>query len=129
MSFWTTYAICQNTPTTNVPNDWLTNALKWIEKGKVDAQRVGLLNHIKDSLQGRVDNLLLLIKEQKDKVAALEIKETSYQNEIKNLNDAITILTKESKKLDKKLRRQKTATIITPILTAALTAAGFLFIK
>lgn len=127
--------ICQGFPTTTtepatlVPDSWLKNALKWIEKGKRDAEMVKLQNEKIDLLSYRIElkDSLIAISKGKDSVNA-KIQKT-YQDENNNLKEQRDIAVAEMKKQNNKLRRQKTKTFIAGAAGVLITTAVFIVIK
>lgn len=108
--------------TTNIENEWLRNAVKLIEKGKIDAQRVVLLND-------RIAILESIIKAHSEKDTAVAKVIETYQDELINLTNQRDIAVKEMKAQNKKYRRQKRKTVFATIGAAGVTAAIFIFLK
>lgn len=115
-------AISQTKPTTIIENDWLRNAVKLIEKGKIDAERVVILNQRIAILDG-------IIKAHTEKDTAVARVIETYQDELVNLTEQRDMAVKEMKAQNKKFRRQKRKTVFATIGAAGVTAAVFLFIK
>lgn len=128
MSCGITSATCQSNPTTIIENEWLRNAAKLIEKGKVDAARVILYKEISDTLNSRITGLLAVIKliSERD-TAQMQVTE-SYRAEIKILESQKDMLTREMKRQNKLYRRQKFKTLFVGVGAAGITAAAFIFI-
>lgn len=126
--------ICQNFPITTtepstlVPDSWLQNALKWIEKGKVDAELIKLMNEKIDLLTYRISlkDSLINICGQKDETNE-KIKAT-YQSELKNLLEQRDLAVAEMKKQNKQYRRQKRKTLFVGIGGVVATSAVFIFL-
>lgn len=108
--------------TTTIENEWLRNAVKLIEKGKIDAQRVVLLND-------RIAILESIIKAHSEKDTAVARVIETYQDELINLTNQRDIAVKEMKAQNKKYRRQKRKTVFATIGAAGVTAAIFIFLK
>jgi len=126
MNFVTISVNCQSTTTIN--DEWLQNAVKWIEQGKVDAQLVQLLTQKNDSLSKRISILQSIIQDYKESESIqVEITRT-YENELKNTREQRDIAVKAMKKLDKKLRWQKAKVILVGVGSAAATAAIFIYV-
>jgi len=115
-------AISQTKPTTIIENDWLRNAVKLIEKGKIDAERVTILNQRIAILDG-------IIKAHTEKDTAVAKVIETYQEELINLTNQRDIAVKEMKAQNKKFRRQKRKTVFATIGAAGVTAAIFIFLK
>ena len=115
-------AISQTKPTTIIENDWLRNAVKLIEKGKIDAERVTILNQRIAILDG-------IIKAHTEKDTAVAKVIETYQDELINLTNQRDIAVKEMKAQNKKFRRQKRKTVFATIGAAGVTAAIFIFLK
>jgi len=115
-------AISQTKPTTIIENDWLRNAVKLIEKGKIDAERVTILNQRIAILDG-------IIKAHTEKDTAVAKVIETYQDELINLTNQRDIAVKEMKAQNKKYRRQKRKTVFATIGAAGVTAAIFIFLK
>lgn len=134
LSCWTISATCQSSPATNtdvtpVPNAWLRNAAKAIEKGKMDAARAELYKQMTDTLNSRINGLLAIIKLMSEKdTAQLHIME-SYRAEIANLEGQKEVLAKEMKRQNKLYRRQKLKTVFAGVGAAGITAAVFILIN
>lgn len=122
MSCVTISVTCQTKQTTTIDNDWLRNAVKLIEKGKIDAQRVVLLND-------RIVILESIIKAHTEKDTAMARVIETYQEELRNLTDQRDIAVKEMKDQNKKFRRQKRKTVLATIGAAGVTAAVFILLK
>jgi len=108
--------------TTTIENEWLRNAVKLIEKGKIDAQRVVLLND-------RIAILESIIKAHTEKDTAQAQVIQTYQDELLNLTGQRDIAVKEMKAQNKKYRRQKRKTVFATIGAAGVTAAAFILLK
>lgn len=124
---------CQSSPTTNtdatlIPNTWLKNAAKLIEKGRLDAERVALLRQINDTLNSRINGLFSVIKLMSEKDTAQARIMESYRAEIKNLEEQKKLLNDEMKRQNKLYRRQKFKTIFAGVAGAGVTAALFIFV-
>jgi len=115
-------AISQTKQTTIIENDWLRNAIKLIEKGKIDAERVSILNQRIAILDG-------IIKAHTEKDTAVARVIETYQDELINLTNQRDIAVKEMKAQNKKFRRQKRKTVFATIGAAGVTAAIFIFLK
>jgi hypothetical protein len=115
-------AISQTKQTTIIENDWLRNAVKLIEKGKIDAERVSILNQRIAILDG-------IIKAHTEKDTAVARVIETYQDELINLTNQRDIAVKEMKAQNKKFRRQKRKTVFATIGAAGVTAAIFIFLK
>lgn len=114
---------------TLVPNAKLRDAAKLIEKGKIDAERVVLLNEKIDFLNQRIALKDSIINSHVIKDSA-QIKEVdTYKAELKNLIEQRDIAVKEMKHQNKLLKRQKRLTIFAGLGGIAITTALFLFIK
>lgn len=123
-------ATCQSNQTTIIENEWLRNAAKLIEKGKVDAERVKLLNEKIDLLNQRIAIKDSIISNHTVKDTAQVRVVESYKDEVKNLIEQRDIAVKEMKKQNKMFRRQKRKTVLVGIGTAAVAVgAYFLFLK
>lgn len=123
-------AISQDNQTTTIENEWLRNAAKLIEKGKLDAERVVLLRQINDTLNSRIAGLLAVLKliSERDTANARIIE--SYRREIDILKSQKESLEKEMKHQNKMYRRQKFKTAFIAIGTVGIaTGAYFLFLK
>ena len=119
-------ANCQNTTTIN--DEYLQNAIKWIERGKVDAQLVTLLTQKTDSLTKRISILQSITQDYKDKDLIQDKIITTYEEELKNTREQRDIATKTMTKINRKLRWQKFKTVIVGVGSAAATAAVFVYI-
>jgi len=122
MSCVITSAISQTKQTTTIENEWLRNAVKLIEKGKIDAQRVVLLND-------RIVILESIIKAHSEKDTAQARVIETYQEELLNLTSQRDLAVKEMKDQNKKYRRQKRKTVFATIGAAGVTAAVFILLK
>ena len=121
-------ANCQ--ATTIIEDKWLQNAIKWIEQGKVDAQLVTVLTQKNDSLLKRIDILENMVRLHKEKDTAQVQVTGTYENELKNTREQLTVATAAMKKINKLLKRQKRKTVFVGIGTAAVAVgAYFLFLK
>lgn len=130
----TTTSICQSSQTTIiestlVPNAKLRDAAKLIEKGKVDAERIILLNDKIDFLNQRIalKDSIIRVYDLKDTAIASVID--TYKAEIKNLVEQRDLAAKEVKDQNKLFRRQKRKTVFALIGGAGVTAAVFIFLK
>lgn len=128
MSCGSISATCQSSPTTIIENEWLKNAAKLIEKGKIDAARVVLLNEKIDLLNQRIafKDSIITISGEKDS-ARLQIINT-YKEELANLTSQRDIAVNEMKAQNKKFKRQKRKTVFAVVGTAAVATAVYLFI-
>lgn len=128
MSCVTISAVCQSNPTTIIENEWLRNAAKLIEKGKLDAERVVLYKQITDTLNSRISGLLAVLKliSERDTAQARIIE--SFRREIDILKSQKEVLEKEMKHQNKLYRRQKLKTLFVGVGAAGVTAAAFIFI-
>ena len=125
-----TSAICQSNQTTTIENEWLRNAAKLIEKGKVDAERIKLLNEKISLLEQRIaiKDSMIRVSVLKDTIDSKVIE--TYKAEVQNLKDQRDIAVSEMKKQNKALRRQKRKTVLVGIGTAgSAVAAYFIFLK
>lgn len=115
--------------TTSISNDKLRDAAKLIEKGKIDAERVKLLNDKIVFLNQRIafKDSIIANHDAKD-VAQAAIIET-YKAEVKNLTEQRDIAAVEVKKQNKKFRNQKRKTVFIAIAGPAVTAALFILLK
>jgi CRISPR/Cas system CMR subunit Cmr6 (Cas7 group RAMP superfamily) len=123
-------AICQSNQTTTIENEWLRNAAKLIEKGKVDAERIKLLNEKISLLEQRIaiKDSMIRVSVLKDTVNSKVIE--TYKSEVQNLKEQRDIAVSEMKKQNKALRRQKRKTVFVGIGTAGVAvAAYFIFLK
>lgn len=127
-------AISQISQTTNidatlVPNKYLRNAAKIIEKGKVDIERIKLLNDKIEFLNQRIaiKDSIIFSNWIKDSAQA-KIKK-SYEVELSNLIGQRDIAISEIKSQNKQYRRQKRKTLFAGVAAAGVTAAIFLFLK
>jgi hypothetical protein len=127
MSCVTITANCQNTTTIN--DEYLQNAIKWIEQGKIDAQLVVLLTQKVDSLNKRIGILQSISADHKEKDAIQEKIASTYEEELKNTREQLSIAMAGMKKLDKKLRRQRLKNIIIGVGSAGATAAIFILLN
>lgn len=129
MSCVTISATCQSNQTTIIENEWLRNAAKLIEKGKLDAERVVLYKQITDTLNSRIAGLLAVLKliSERDTAQARVIE--SYRREIDILKSQKEVLEKEMKRQNKLYRRQKLKTFLVGTAAAGVTAAVFIIIK
>ena len=130
MSLGSISATCQVNQTTTIENEWLRNAAKLIEKGKLDAERVILLRQINDTLNSRIAGLLAVLKliSERDTANARIIE--SYHREIDILKSQKASLEKEMKHQNKLFRRQKLKTAFVAISTAGVAVgAYFIFLK
>lgn len=130
MIFGSISATCQSNQTTIIENEWLRNAAKLIEKGKIDAERVKLLNEKIDLLNQRIALKDSIISNHTVKDTAQARVVDSYKAEVVNLKEQRDIAVKEMKAQNKQLRRQKRKTVLVGFGTAAVAVgAYFLFIK
>lgn len=123
-------AHCQSNQTTIMDNEWLRNAAKLIEKGKVDAERVKLLQEKVSLLDQRIaiKDSMILQHSLKDTLQARVVE--TYRSEVENLKVQRDLAVKEMKQQNKMLRRQKRKTVFVGLGTAGVAvAAYFLFIK
>lgn len=128
MIFATTTSICQST--TTIKDDVLQNGIKWIERGKIDAQLVIVLQQKVDSLNKRIGILEGISLEHKSKDLIQDSIMNTYEAELKNTRLQRDEAMKAAKTIDKKLRRQKRKTAFVGIGTAVVAVgAYFLFIK
>lgn len=114
---------------TLVPNAKLRDAAKLIEKGKICEQRVELLNEKIALLNQRIafKDSIISLHGVKD-TAQIRIVET-YRDEIKNLTEQKTLLSKEMVHQNKLLKRQKRKTTFGILGTAALAIGLFFLLK
>lgn len=123
-------AHCQSNQTTIIENEWLRNAAKLIEKGKVDAERVKLLTEKISLLNERIAIKDSIISNHTVKDTAQARVVETYKAELENLKSQRDIAVKEMKQQNKMLRRQKRKTVFVGLGTAGVAvAAYFLFIK
>ena len=123
-------AACQANQTTIIENEWLRNAAKLIEKGKVDAERVKLLQEKVSLLDQRIaiKDSMIMQHSLKDTLQAWVVE--TYRSEVENLKVQRDLAVKEMKQQNKMLRRQKRKTVFVGLGTAGVAvAAYFLFIK
>lgn len=115
--------------TTTIENSKLRDAAKLIEKGKIDAERVKLLNEKITFLNQRIalKDSVIASYDIKD-VAQSAIVET-YKLEVKNLTEQRDLAAAEFKKQNKKFRNQKRKTVFIAIAGPAVTAALFILLK
>lgn len=123
------YSQTTTTDATLVPNSKLRDAAKLIEKGKVDAMRVTLLNEKIAFLNERINlkDSIIRVYDQKDTAMAGVIK--TFEAEIKNLVDQLDLAMKEVKDQNKQYRRQKRKTTLALIGGVGVTAAIFIILK
>jgi len=126
--------VCQSSQTTTtdatlVPNDKLRDAAKLIEKGKVDAARIVLLNEKIDFLNQRIalKDSIIRVYVLKDTATAAVIN--TYRSEISNLEEQKAIAVQEMKDQNKQYRRQKRKTTFAIIGGIGVTAAALIFLK
>ena len=123
-------AHCQSNQTTIIENEWLRNAAKLIEKGKVDAERVKLLTEKISLLNERIAIKDSIISNHTVKDTAQARVIETYKAEMENLKSQRDIAVKEMKQQNKMLRRQKRKTVFVGLGTAGVAvAAYFLFLK
>ena len=123
-------ATCQGNQTTIIENEWLRNAAKLIEKGKVDAERVKLLTEKISLLNERIAIKDSIISNHTAKDTAQARVIETYKAELENLKSQRDIAVKEMKQQNKMLRRQKRKTVFVGLGTAGVAvAAYFLFLK
>lgn len=123
-------AHCQSNQTTIIENEWLRNAAKLIEKGKVDAERVKLLTEKISLLNERIAIKDSIISNHTVKDTAQARVIETYKAELENLKSQRDIAVKEMKQQNKMLRRQKRKTVFVGLGTAGVAvAAYFLFLK
>ena len=122
-------ATCQSSQTTTIDNEWLRNAAKLIEKGKIDADRVKLLNEMIGFLNQRIAVKDSIAASFSHVESAQDALIESYKLEVKNLEEQRDIAVREMKAQNKKYRRQKRRTVFAGIGAAGVTAALFIFLK
>lgn len=128
MSCVTTTSLCQST--TIIADADLQNGIKWIERGKIDAQLVVVLQQKVDSLNKRIGILEGIALEHKTKDVIQDSITKTYEVELQNTRLQRDEAMKGAKKIDKLLRRQKRKTVLVGFGTAAVAVgAYFLFLK
>lgn len=122
---------CQNTPiTTTEKTELIRNAARWIEKGKMDAERIVFLKQINDTLNSRITGLLAVLKLISERDTAQVRIIESYRREIDILKSQKENLEKEMKHQNKLYRRQKLITAFVAVGTAGVAVgAYFIFLK
>ena len=116
--------------TTIIENSKLRDAAKLIEKGKIDAERVKLLNEKIAFLNQRIALKDSVIASYDIKDAAQAAIVETYKLEVKNLTEQRNLAAKEMKHQNKLLKRQKRKTVFAVVgTTGVLTAAYFLLLK
>lgn len=121
--------ICQSNQTTIIENEWLRNAAKLIEKGKLDAERVVFYKQITDTLNSRISGLLAVIELISERDTAQLRVILQLQKEIQNLLSQKETIEKEMKHQNKLYRRQKLKTVFVTVGAAGVTAAAFIIFK
>lgn len=119
---------CQST--TTIEDRYLQNGIKYIEKGKYDAQLVVVLTGKVDSLNKRIGFLEAARDEYKRNDLRQDSIMRTYEVELQNTRLQRDEALKGAKAIDRKLRRQRRKTVLVGIGTAGVaTAVYFLFLK
>lgn len=122
-------AISANCQSTTIIDTDLQNAIKWVERGKVDAQLSQLLSQKVDSLSKRISILQDIVLDYKAKDSIQNKITVTYEKELKNTQEQRDIAIAAATKINRKFKWQKFKTLIIGISSAAITAAVFIVIK